>query len=114
MLLSEKAKYSIEKFEYISNMLYKGDGTGLMEIKNEIEDAISIINFFMSAIPYLNNWGLEIPKDVIELQIKNLENGLKYRDYFLIADTLKYEINDTLTVIVELITEGVIKDEQLF
>ncbi len=113
MILSEKVKKNMEELSKISDMLYVGDTTGLIAINNVINETVSIINYFISAIPYLNNLGLDIPKEVVEMQIKNLEDGLKNKDCFMLADTLKYEINDTLAVVCELISEGVIKDEQL-
>lgn len=114
MLISEKIKICVNEFESISDKLYIGDGSGVIEIKNILDDAVALINIFIRIIPSLNQMGLDIPKEIIEGQIHNLEEGLENRDFFLIADTLKYEINDTLMVVNDLVTEGVIKDEELF
>lgn len=114
MLISVKIKEMKYKFDGIADMLYKGDGTGIVSVKNLLTDAISLINVFIGIIPVLAKMGIDVPREVLDSQIENLKNGLEHKDYFLIADSLKYEINDTLTVIGDLVAEGVIKDEELF
>lgn len=114
MLLSEKINKSIRVFEEIADMLYKGDGAGLVRIKTELDDISKLLNIFIRIIPSLKDMGIDIPEEIIEAQINNMQEGLEHRDYILIADTLKYEINDTLAVIDDLMVKGVIKDEELF
>ena len=114
MLISVKINEMKYKFDDIADMLYKGDGTGIVSVKNWLTDAISLINIFIGTIPALAKMGIDVPREVLDSQIENLKNGLEHKDYFLIADSLKYEINDTLTVIGDLVAEGVIKDEELF
>ena len=114
MLISVKIKEIKSAFEITADLLYKGDGMGVMSVKNTLDDAVALINIFIGIIPSLAKMGIDVPREVIDGQLENLKNGLEYKDYFLIADTLKYEINDTLAVIGDLVAEGVIKDEELF
>jgi len=114
MFISEKIKQLTKEFEEIAIQLYKGDGSGIGAVSGLLNEAVALMNVFIGVIPALNKMGIDVPRDVIDAQVENLQNGLEYKDLYLLADTLKYEINDTLTIIGELVAEGVIKDEQLF
>ena len=43
--------------------------------------------------------------NIIFQQIKNLENALRDKDDFMLADTLKYEISNTLNYYLEIVNE---------
>ena len=60
---------------------------------------------FIELIPKLQTAGIDIPQDVILKQISNMAEGYEYRDNVLLADTLDYEILDTLQLYVEILEQ---------
>lgn len=113
MRILDKINMVIKRNHDISELLYALDAEGFSGAKEEAEEIIKLMNLFINIMPALKNMGLEFPDGILEQQIKNLEDGLVHKDYILLGDTLRYEINDTLMVLKELVTEGVVKNEEL-
>lgn len=51
--------------------------------------------------------GIEIPEDVLIMQLNNLMDGIENKDVIKIADTLEYEICNTVDFYNELLQEGI-------
>lgn len=51
---------------------------------------------FINAIPAINSMGLDIPTDVVISQLNNMVEGFQYKDNVLLADTLEYEIMESI------------------
>lgn len=99
-------KKLINKIDNIYVNISKCDINTAYTMLNEImPDINKCLMEFVSKIPELNKLGVDIPTDVIVQQLKNLLEAYKYKDSMLLADTLHYEINDTLTVYLEIIQE---------
>ena len=66
---------------------------------------MEIINKVLTDLSIWGKQDNDIPLDVIFRQIKNLENALRDKDDFMLADTLKYEISNTLNYYLEIVNE---------
>lgn len=76
-----------------------GDFSGIFMELNEI--MISFVNI----IPVLNENGVEISADIITRQLENVVNGYEQKDIILLADSLEYEIMESLQVYMEILEQ---------
>lgn len=60
---------------------------------------------FINAIPAINSMGLDIPTDVVISQLNNMVEGFQYKDNVLLADTLEYEIMETMKLYDEILMQ---------
>lgn len=78
---------------------------GIKKINNIMPELNSIIMKFIESIPEYHEKGIDIPQDVIITQLQNMLEGIEYQDCVQLADTLEYELADTLKVYDEILTE---------
>lgn len=68
----------------------------------EISNHMPVINtLFLDIIKNLNIFkenGIEVSESIIMMQLNNMLDGLQYRDDVKLADTLEYEIIDTINI----------------
>ena len=96
----------IEKIDDCYNDFTRCDiKKGYEKLKDYISDINKIFMEFIAIIPKLKELGVDIPSDVLIQQLKNLLEAYEYRDSMLLADTLRYEIIDTLSLYVEIMEE---------
>ncbi|MFQ9933208.1 MAG: hypothetical protein ACLRVQ_02100 [Lachnospiraceae bacterium] len=69
------------------------EGTTLKKIAESIQ---KIYMEFITIIPSLNDMGMNINREIIVGQIRNITDSIKRKDTVLLFDTLRYEILDTL------------------
>ncbi len=113
MYLLEKIEFIIEENNKRSDALYavkKGEAVG---IDWDISDSIEMVNMFIRIVPSLQTMGFDISDEIPRAQLKNLKTALDNSDTMKVADSLKYEINDTILTLKELVVGGVIKNEEL-
>ncbi len=60
---------------------------------------------FINAIPAINSMGLDIPTDVVISQLNNMVEGFQYKDNVLLADTLEYEIMESMKLYDEILMQ---------
>ena len=60
---------------------------------------------FIKAIPTINSMGLDIPSDVVISQLNNMVEGFQYKDNVLLADTLEYEIMESMKLYDEILMQ---------
>lgn len=90
----------------ICNMIYKGEEVKAFEnIRYVIKVNNDIFTEFFSLVPLLKQLGVDIPIEVIAQQLNNLIIAYEKHDSMLLADTLRYEINDSLQVYLEILQE---------
>ena len=105
-----------EKKKIVSDLINKIDGiygdiavcnleAGYTALSNAIPVINSVFAEFIRYIPKLKELGVDIPADVLIQQLKNLLEAYEYKDSMLLADTLQYEIKDTLTLYLEILQE---------
>lgn len=68
-------------------------------------DMNEMIGKLLSEIPYYRELGVDLPEDIILAQLQNLMEGMKHKDMVLLADSLNYEIGDTLQVYKEILEQ---------
>ena len=78
---------------------------GYQAFNRLVPDINNAMTEFIELIPKLQAAGIDIPQDVILKQISNMAEGYEYRDNVLLADTLDYEILDTLQLYVEILEQ---------
>ena len=78
---------------------------GYQAFNRLVPDINNAMTEFIELIPKLQTAGIDIPQDVILKQISNMAEGYEYRDNVLLADTLDYEILDTLQLYVEILEQ---------
>lgn len=74
-------------------------------LKDYISDINKVFMEFIVMIPKLEKLGVKIPSEVLIQQLKNLLEAYEYEDSMLLADTLRYEIIDTLNLYVDISDE---------
>lgn len=60
---------------------------------------------FVNIIPALNRMGVELSAEVITRQLHNVADGCELRDNILLADTLEYEIMESLQIYDEILEQ---------
>lgn len=76
-----------------------------IELKDTIPKINAIFTELIDVIIKLKNLGVEISEEVVIQQLKNLREAYEYKDSMLLADTLRYELKDTLIFYLEIIQE---------
>lgn len=90
----------------ICEKIHKGeDSKAFSQSQEIINDNNIVFTEFIKMIPKLQQLGVDIPMDVILQQLKNLVEAFEYRDSMLLDDTLRYEINDSLQVYLEILEQ---------
>lgn len=78
------------------------------DMREQINDVIleinEIIAEFLNHVEEYTALGIEIPVDVIVSQLQNMEEGMKWKDNILLADTLEYEIQNTILFYNDILT----------
>ncbi|MBQ3544342.1 MAG: hypothetical protein IJA34_05065 [Lachnospiraceae bacterium] len=89
----------------ICEKIYKGEDSKAFSESQETINNNIVFTEFIEMIPKLQQLGVDIPIEVILQQLKNLVDAYEYRDSMLLADTLRYEINDSLQVYLEILEQ---------
>lgn len=113
MLLLDKIDMAISENEKLCDVFYACEGSEKADVNWDITSSVNLVNMFISIVPVLKNMGLEVEEDIPKMQIERLKEGLERIDLMRVADCLKYEINDTLLTLKELVLGGIIKNEEL-
>lgn len=105
-VMIETIKAALVRLNSIYDMLCQNNTTPAMkEISAIIPELNGIITKLLSEIPYYRQLGVDLPEDVIIAQLNNLLEAFEQKDIVMLADTLKYEISDTLQVYEEILTQ---------
>lgn len=105
MIVSEQITQTIGEMKQVCNLLWQCDEKAYQEFEQYCADWMNVIN---QAVTEFSIWAKEnedIPLDIIFQQIRNLENALKEKDDFMLADTLQYEISNMLEYYLEMAGE---------
>lgn len=66
----------------------------------DINEQMSVINeIFVNVIKDITLFkenGIDVSENIIMMQLENMMDGLKYKDDVKLADTLEYEISETI------------------
>lgn len=68
-----------------------------------ITSIAAMVTEFIENSQIFIQYGIEVPKEILLEQLQNLLDGFQNRDYIMIADTLHYEISDSLQFYIEIL-----------
>ena len=94
----------LENIDKRSDLLLSGNKEaydGIIEFSKEIIEQFKVV---LQNISQLHDYG--ISSDLVLSQIKNIEEGIRYKDDMLLIDTLVFEVYNTLSVSNNVIFEG--------
>ena len=89
MELIERNEQVIDMMDTCIQNLWESTGAG----NKELIGCIKKLNLVLKEFQKL---GVDVPEDIILTQMKNLMTGFEKRDTVLLADTMEYEIKNTL------------------
>ncbi len=94
---------AIKKIDDFVIALYKDYKSAIKNINNIVSIVNDIISRLLNQIEYYKAQGEEIDTNIIIQQLNNLLQGIQYNDQILIADTLKYEIIESMNMYRDLV-----------
>lgn len=105
MDLTEQIVTLIDELDEVSIKLWQCNEEAYKVFERKCTGWMEIINKVLTDLSIWGQQDNDIPLDIIFQQIKNLENALRDKDDFMLADTLKYEISNTLNYYLEIVNE---------
>lgn len=75
------------------------------KLNQEISNIAKTVTEFLEMSGVLQQYEIEVPQDIILAQLQNLLTAFERKDQILLADTLHYEIADTLEFYIEILQE---------
>lgn len=107
--MSEKVRYIediLNKIEDIYVLLCQGDKKdGFEKLNSMMNELTNILGEMLDGKEIFNKLEVEFPEEVVIQQINNLADAIEHKDTMLLADTLNYEIKNTLLFYVDVINE---------
>ena len=95
----ESLQQNVDK---ISWQLY---GNDICEAQNELGTIVQKVNAvylsYINSAPVYAERGIDIPKEILLSQMKNLLEAIEERDILMLADTLQYEIREGLLFFID-------------
>lgn len=96
----------VDKIEQIHRYICYGESNIAFENVNGIIDDISnVLGELIENAEVFKQIDVEIPEDVIGQQVDNFAEAMECKDSVLLADTLNYEIKNTLLFYIDIINE---------
>lgn len=93
----------IKRIDDFVEILYCNYNDAIKEIANIVTLIEPYMVKFIENVDYYNKYGENIDKNILIQQLQNLLDGINYSDQIEIADSLKYEIKESLLVYSELV-----------
>lgn len=92
-------KLVLEKINDIVIKLRQGNDREAYKDINEQMPAINeiFVNVIKDITLFKEN-GIDVSENIIMMQLENMMDGLKYKDDVKLADTLEYEISETIKI----------------
>ncbi len=91
-----------EREKEIVRELRQNKEQGLEHVAESLPDMIDIFQELF-AMADRRQEGIEIPVDVLEQQLENFEHSYRQRDIVQLADTLEYEILESICFYIEIL-----------
>lgn len=91
-----------EREKEIVRELRQNKEQGLEHVAESLPDMIDIFQELF-AMADRRQEGIEIPIDVLEQQLENFEHSYRQRDIVQLADTLEYEILESICFYIEIL-----------
>lgn len=107
----EQVEKAICEVNQTYDLIWQGEGgMAINQFSRQVTMIGKILQELISNIPALDEAGVQLPVDVIMQQMHNLTDALQYKDEVRLADTLRYEIGETLNVYLEILKQPEAKD----
>ncbi len=74
-------------------------------VQNCLKQIQEVLQEFLGRVEEFTGMGVEIPVDVITAQLLNMLRAMEEGDQILLADTLQYEIKNTLLFYTDILRE---------
>lgn len=104
--MKEIIKKEIPRIEYIADLLYQNKiEVVINELENEFQIISKIMIEFINRCDQYNKMGMEIPKEVLLSQMKNCMEAYKKGDVLMLADSLQYEICQSMNLFQDILNE---------
>lgn len=89
--------------DIIKNLIQGKEGEAYNLLSKNLNTLNYVMLSFINMIPTLNKMGLDISTEIITRQLKNVSDGCEFRDNILLADSLEYEIMESLQIYLEIL-----------
>ena len=96
MNLIERNNKLNKKIDIAVNDIWENMGNVREKINPCIIEIQTVLKEFMDRVSEFQKLGVDIPMNVILEQLNNMVSGMEYGDMILLADTLEYEIKNTI------------------
>ena len=103
----EEIDMLLERIVYVSRELYKNNLNGVADEIREMFPKINqiLLKLIGDSVRY-EQIGIEVPQNILILQVKNFLEAYENKDVLMLADTMKYEIYEGLSYYRELLTNS--------
>lgn len=101
----DKVNQLIEKVDKCYMEFCKSEKDGFAEFQNIVSEISFVFEEFLSQAEYIGSLGVEVPTDMLVQQLTNMTEACKNIDSVMLADTLRYEVSETLAFYSEIIKE---------
>lgn len=101
----ERNKELIKQLQTCADRLWENKGIGNKELISCIKSVNVVLKEFVGRISEFESMGVSIPQEIILTQLRNLMDGFEKKDTSLLADTLEYEIKNTLLFYNDILAE---------
>lgn len=109
-----KIDSALSAISNIYTLLCQGDVNDAFKCFSEaLTDINEILTKLLDDMPKLCQYGIDIPADIVLKQLNNMLEAFENRDIIMLADTLHYEISDTLQFYKEIVQECIKKNIEL-
>ena len=103
--LLERNQRLLDKIHDVTDEIWENQGGNNRKIIECIKEINVVLQEFIQRIEEFRQYGVDIPEQVILEQMRNLMSGFESKDSVLLADTMDYEITNTILFYNDILTE---------
>lgn len=105
MDLRKRNTQIVEKMDKITEDIWKNKKGINEELISCIKEINAVMKEFIGRVEEFRGYGVDIPEDVILSQLRNLMDGFEQRDSILLADSMEYELKNTILFYNDILSE---------
>lgn len=92
-----------ETVKKIAEKLWQNESGVLKEVDRILPQLTMFLQEFLIVGEQMNAQGEDFPLEVLVQQVKNLDEAYREKDIIMLADTMEYEINNSMEVYIEIL-----------
>lgn len=101
-----EAKTILADIDEIYHLLCRNDINHARELMTgKLPKVAEIMTSFIKNADKIREYDIDIPADVLILQLNNLLDAYENKDYVMLADSLHYELTEAIQLYVEIMEE---------